>query len=152
MRLYRLTTLEWARSLDGDGAKKWGGRWNSIGMPAIYAGLAVSTALLETLVHLDPDDFPEDFTLITYELPDDITKETIALESFPEDWRSSRSDPWFKRTGDQWLSAGKSLLLIAPSVIVPSEHNAIINPRHPEMDKLRIQSLDPFPLDPRFKH
>lgn len=152
MRLYQLTSLQWAHALDGEGARKWGGRWNSIGTPAIYTGLVVSTALLEALVHLDPDEFPEDYTLVTYHLPDQVSRSTVALESFPENWRGSLEQPWFKQTGDLWLSSGESLLLLTPSVIVPCEYNAILNPRHPEMAQLRLESLEPFPLDPRFKH
>lgn len=152
MRLYRLTTSEWARSLDGEGARKWGGRWNSIGIPAIYSGLAISTTLLEALVHLDPDDFPEEFTLVTYELPDDVSQTTVPLSDFPTDWRNNRDTPWFRNRGDRWLSSGASLLLLTPSVIVPSEYNAIINPRHAEMTQVRIANVEAFPMDLRFRH
>ena len=37
MELYRITQEIYAGDLSGNGAKLFGGRWNSEGLPAIYA-------------------------------------------------------------------------------------------------------------------
>lgn len=34
--------------------------------------------------------------------------------------------------GMQWVASGSSALLVVPSVIIPREHNVLINPKHPD--------------------
>ena len=61
MIVYRLCKAVYS-ALDGEGARLWGGRWNSAGRPMVYAAASPSLAVLEVLVHLDlpaellPDD------------------------------------------------------------------------------------------------
>lgn len=46
--LYRAFVPRWAyRPLSGDGAARFGGRWNPVGMPTIYAARELSTAWAE---------------------------------------------------------------------------------------------------------
>ncbi|HEY4030572.1 MAG TPA: hypothetical protein VGM25_09535 [Caulobacteraceae bacterium] len=40
-------------------------------------------------------------------------------------------------------------MLLAPSVVVPQELNALINVRHPGMAGVRLAGETPFRLDPR---
>jgi hypothetical protein len=47
------------------------------------------------------------------------------------------------------LARGEHLLLIAPSFVVPQEHNVMINPDHPMMAEVKIASVEPFRFDPR---
>ena len=46
--------------LDGEGARLYGGRWNSSGHPVLYTARTLSQAALEVLVHIDPEDVPDD--------------------------------------------------------------------------------------------
>ncbi len=43
-----------ASAFSGEGAAKTGGRWNSRGVPVVYASATKALAALETLVHLNP--------------------------------------------------------------------------------------------------
>jgi hypothetical protein len=38
--------------------------------------------------------------------------------------------------GDAWASSCKSVVLRIPNVIVPSESTSLLNPAHPDFDKL----------------
>ena len=47
------------------------------------------------------------------------------------------------------MSAGRSLSLAAPSVIVPQERNIMLNPAHPDMALVSIVKVEEFRLDER---
>ncbi|AUC42035.1 hypothetical protein D083_1686 [Dickeya solani RNS 08.23.3.1.A] len=50
---YRLVKQTFvSQAFDGAGAKLYGGRWNSKGVPCVYLGGTIALCLLETLVHL----------------------------------------------------------------------------------------------------
>ncbi|HEY0678682.1 MAG TPA: RES domain-containing protein, partial [Chitinophagaceae bacterium] len=36
MIVYRIGRTKWAKLLDGEGARLYGGRWNHIGVPCVY--------------------------------------------------------------------------------------------------------------------
>ena len=50
---WRIIKARYAKSaFDGEGARQFGGRWNSPGVPIIYTSSSMSLAALEMLVHL----------------------------------------------------------------------------------------------------
>lgn len=59
-------------ALDGEGARRFGGRWNSPGRPVVYFADHPALAVLEVIVHLDvaPDDLPDDYVLLKVSLPE----------------------------------------------------------------------------------
>jgi RES domain-containing protein len=100
--------------LDGEGARLYGGRWNSPGIPIVYAATHLSLALLEQLVHVSPQLLPATLRAFAIELPDDVPVETIRLSPPPSDSIACR------RYGDIWATARRSAALIVPSVLVPA--------------------------------
>ena len=130
-------------ALDGEGARLYGGRWNAPGRPMIYAAASPSLAVLEVLVHLDlpPDLLPVDYRLLAIDIPDEAPVER--LDHTPED------DAGCLAIGERFLHRAAALVLLAPSVVVPQEHNALINVRHPQMARVRLVGDEPFRLDPR---
>lgn len=130
-------------ALDGEGARLWGGRWNSAGRPMVYAAASPSLAVLEVLVHLDlpADLLPDDLRLLTIEIPDDPALHV--LDPSPVD------DDGCRAAGDAFLDAGDGLALLVASVIVPQERNVLLNVRHKEMAHVTVQDSTPFQLDPR---
>ena len=139
MIAYRLAKAAYV-DLDGEGARLWGGRWNSPGRAMVYTAANPSLALLEVLVHLDlpPELIPTDYMLLGLEIPDDAPVEELADPPSPP-----------RAVGDDFLSRGTALVLRAASAVVPQETNALINPRHPAASGLRLVSQEPFRFDPR---
>ena len=139
MRLWRLAR-EAHSALNGEGARMFGGRWNSPGLPAVYCAGSAALAILEVRVHLDLplDLLPEDYRLFA------IDAENIDIEDAP-----SQAVDAPRTFGDEWLASGRSAILKVPSIIIPEEWNALINPLHPQAQGIRLVSQRPFQFDSR---
>ena len=87
MILFRLTKSMFANDLSGNGARLFGGRWNSEGRPAIYMAATRSLAVLESLAHINPTNIPDDMVLLTIEVPDDVI--SLDTKLLPENWKES---------------------------------------------------------------
>ena len=126
------------------------GRWHTKGHPVVYCTLNPSTALLETLVHMevDSEDRPERFHVLKVEGPDTLSLESIEASSLPADWAD---DITFTQTvGDLWLSEKRSLLLEVPSVLVPETWNVLVNPLCAEASLLKVVATYEHAFDTRF--
>ena len=62
----------------GEGAKRYGGRWNPPGVTAIYAANHASLAVLEILVHYNADR-PEGYSLTEIYVPDSISQSKVPI-------------------------------------------------------------------------
>ncbi len=148
MRLYRLCRLAF-RTLDGEGGRLYGGRWNTPGRPVVYTSTTLALAALEYLVHVDATDVPADLVALTIEMPDDVVMERLSTARLPKRWMQSASCPECQALGDAWLASGKTALLSVPSAPVPEERNVLINPRHSDSARLQIIEQRKFVYDPR---
>ena len=148
MKVWRLTRRD-RTDLEGEGARLYGGRWNSPGTAVIYTAGTLSLAVLEYLVHLNPDKMPHDLVSIAGEIPDSLTIRHIAIEDLPPNWHDMTLQPVTQSIGTQWVTAGHSAVLRVPSVVIPQESNYVLNPRHPEFSAITWSVPEPFSLDPR---
>lgn len=143
---WRLVKAEYAATpLDGEGARRFGGRWSSPGIRAVYASESLALAALEVLVHLQSTAVLDRFVTIgvQYSVP------ALDAPAPPPDWRLGPAPASTRRLGDAWLSAGAGLALRVPSVVVPRERNLIFNPAHPGFRHLRVVVREPFSFDAR---
>jgi RES domain-containing protein len=136
-------------AFDGEGARRFGGRWNSLGTAMVYGSATLSLAALEILVHLEVMDFGSRRVAIRVDVPAGIPLPVVTLDQLPLDWRDTPAPHELANWGDDWIRRGDSLLLAVPSAIVPQECNILINPRHDDFAQLRLQSPERFVLDPR---
>lgn len=138
MQVWRVCRQPFA-DLSGEGARLFGGRWNSPGRPVIYAAESAALAVLEVRVHLDLewDVVPDDYVLVAIDLQT-LTPEIVA---------DTPADPI--GVGNAWLASGRSALLRVPSVIVPESSNILINPRHPDIAVISIARTRSFAFDER---
>jgi RES domain-containing protein len=148
--VWRLVRPEYAIDLSGKGNVAGGARWNSPGRGVVYASFNLSLCVLESLVQLSPPlrvTLPE-MVAIRIDIPD-VSRRTIARTELPSDLSGDQANRRCRDVGDEWLSAQKHLILVAPSVLVPQESNVMINPAHPLMDRVKIASVEPFRFDSR---
>ena len=133
--------------LQGYGGVRFAGRWHSKGRPIVYCAEHPAAALAEFLVHLDKEDFPETFRLLTIEIDDPHPSERIDIEQLPSNWPNDLAVT--RKIGDDWLEVRPSLLLEVPSVLVPGAWNVLLNPVSPEMAQVRVVGDVHVSLDPR---
>jgi len=155
MIVWRLATRRHATILDGAGNRDTGARWNSgRGRGVVYASLNMATCVLETFVHFGPAlraKLPENLMLVEIEVPDDVGVLRVEPGEIPADADVPGADrrTWYQRTGDAWLEAAEALVLLAPSIVVPREWNAMLNPAHARMGDVTIVGSESFRFDPR---
>lgn len=141
-RVFRVCRAIHAR-LDGEGARRVGGRWNSPGRPIVYMAESVSLAILENLVHMNREDFPLGYVTIGARIPD-----TIEVLGCDDLW-TIHHDSDRQSLGDHWIDSMRSAVLRVPSAVVPSEFNYLLNPRHVDFGKIVTDLPVPFTFDER---
>ncbi len=106
----------------------------------LYTAASPSLAVLEVLVHLDlpPELIPNDYRMLTIDIPEDAPIEALEVEP-----ASAVAE------GDAFLARRRALALLVPSVVVPQERNALINPLHPDAARIRMVANEPYRFDPR---
>lgn len=148
--LYRICKTKYAASaFDGEGARLFGGRWNSAGTSMVYTAGSRSLAILEILVHLNSDLIIPAFSGIEVNCPDDLVTNVNDISDLPADWVSSPPPEELKEIGDEWVANSTSVVLAVPSAVVPAEINYLINPVHEDFDRLEIGKPQALTLDPR---
>jgi len=123
-------------AFDGEGARRYGGRWNNPGKRMIYAAETASLALLELLVHIDSSLLPS-YTLFPVDFDKSLVS-TVEPSKLPRNWRTYPGPAALKRMGDEWLESLSSPVLKVPSVIVTHEWNYLFNPEHSKFSSLKI--------------
>ena len=146
MRAFRLTRAKYA-ALSGRGSLLASARWHSVGNPMIYCADSRALAVLETLVHTRKDQIPSDYVFFEVDV-EDISIERIAAERLLGDWREAEPSQ-ARDFGSEWMRSRRSLALLVPSVVIPEEHNLLLNPEHPGFSQLRILGPRRFEFDQR---
>jgi RES domain-containing protein len=135
-------------ALTGEGARVYGGRWNSSGRRAVYASATLSLSALEKLVHLDRPGVRGNFLAIGIQFPA-RTVHDVELETLPGNWSKELDFASTRRIGDDWLTENRSVVLAVPSALISRERNFVLNPDHPDYSQVRITIQEPFVFDPR---
>jgi RES domain-containing protein len=148
MQVWRLARRVHA-ALDGEGARRAGGRWNSPGQPLVYTSGALSLCVLELLVHTDPDLVPQDLRAFEIDCPPSMKVEILDVTTLPSNWRQIPNHPACRSLGDAWLKRASHAVLAVPSAVVPEELNYLINPAHPEAGQIKVVRSRGFAFDQR---
>lgn len=147
---WRITKQKHAKSaFSGEGARIYGGRWNSPGTRVIYTAQSQALAVLEMLVHLDSPELLKRYSLFEVEIDLSVVEE-LDLSSLPRNWMGNPAPAEVQAIGDDWVASRRSAVLRVPSALVPAESSFLLNPHHPDFNKLHIGKAVPFQFDPRF--
>jgi RES domain-containing protein len=149
MKVFRLCNRQFSSDLSGKGAKIFGGRWNNKGTAILYTSESRALCLAEVLVRATSKSIPDDYHLVTIELPDNHSVLEVGLKNLPLDWKRVSYKPVLQRIGDSFVQTNEHLILKVPSVVIPAEFNYLINPRHPGFGKVSILNIEPFEFDER---
>jgi RES domain-containing protein len=141
-RAFRVCRAIYAR-LDGEGARRVGGRWNSPGRAAIYMAESVSLAVLENLVHMSRGDFPIGYVVASALIPDHVP--VLTYRDLVARWGQHKC----RVPGDQWLLTNASPILRVPSAVVPAEQIYVMNPGHSQFAEIVVETPIPFHFDRR---
>ncbi|TDX00548.1 RES family NAD+ phosphorylase [Dinghuibacter silviterrae] len=148
MIVYRITLARYADTLSASGNPA---RWNSKDVKVIYTAASRALACLENVVHRSARGLDGSFRTVLIELPSSVVIESIALSSLAPDWRGYVRMPYTQRIGDAWVASGASAVLRVPSAIVPEEYNFILNPTHPDFERIKHLRVEAFEFDARLK-
>lgn len=140
MRVFRLHRRNRAAD-DYHGSLIQPNRWNPAGVPMLYCSAALSLACLEVLVHMSAELMPPDYAYSSAELPD--SAEAADFHGELSDADATR------RYGHAWARSRRSLAILVPSVVIPEERNALLNPLHPDFSDIAWTAPRPFDFDRR---
>ena len=131
MTAYRIARWPYA-DLSGAGGKFAEGRCNPKGVAAIYCSEHISLCALEILVHLQQHQVPDDYVLMTINIPGRV----LTLDGTPE---RLKKESRLRERRVAWA---------VRSVIIPRERNIILFPEHRQF-RASIASVEHFSFDPR---
>ena len=149
---WRLAAPEYAQTaeqlMSGEGARRYGGRWNSVGRAAVYLGESLALAGMELLVHLKAERVLETYRKMPVLIPQRLVMH-VGEDQLPPDWAQPSLYPVTQEIGDGWIDHARSAVLQAPSAVIRGETNFIVNPQHADFSAIRTGSISGFRYDPR---
>ncbi len=146
---WRIVKRKFARyAFTGEGARRFGGRWNSPGIPVVYTAQSQALAALEILVNMESAELLEHYVVIEVVINSSLIAK-VETSTLPRNWRSDPPPAKVRQFGDRWIVRGDSAVLQVPSSVIPAESNFLINPRHSDFHKIRIGKPMTFKFDLR---
>jgi RES domain-containing protein len=142
-----------ADDLSGAGAAKSPGRWNDDGQPVLYTAPTIAIAVLETVAHVDDSGLPLNRFLVRIDVPDTVwnVRQLIDVSTLPVSWAAIPAGRVSVQAGADWLRGMATAILQVPSVIVPEEPVALINPLHPDAKKVSAKIVRQFEYNRLFR-
>ena len=138
------------RAFNGEGARLYGGRWNSVGTAIVYTAESQSLAALEVVVHLDSSELLRHYVVFEVGIDESLIVRPGVAE-LPRNWKANPPPRKIQMIGDAWAAAGTSPVLQVPSAVLPAEHDFLLNPLHRDFARLVIGKPTPFRFDPRLE-
>ena len=135
MTIYHICSSRYPAN-NGDGAKRFGGRWNHKGTAVIYTAESRALCALEVLANAD--ELADDYVVTIIELPGDIAITMIGLGDLPPGWDDNEPIAATRDIGTNWANRLATAVLNVPSAVIPKERNYLLNPAHPDIARIRF--------------
>lgn len=149
IRVWRICHREYKESaFSGEGAKRYGGRFNSEGIAAVYTSGSLSLSLLELLVQVYDRSYLRHCVVFQTDVPESLVDSPL-MTDLPDHWNQIPYGHASQDFGNDWLSSSEGLALKIPSVVVPFEYNYVLNPNHPDYRNLQIEEKGQAGIDKR---
>ena len=148
---YRLVQRQLVKNaFDGEGARKYGGRWNPQGVRVVYTASSLSLAALELLAHLESRAVLEHrYAFIAAQFSSSLCLKLEDFARLPPKWFQDPPPRAVTSLGARWVREQSSAILSVPSSIVPAERNYLLNPAHPDFRQITLAPAKVFAFDPR---
>ena len=150
MLVYRISSHQRIRDLQGTGGLYVAGRWHQKGIQILYTSSSISLAKLEVLAN-SVGKIPRSLALITLAFPDDAPIRTITVDQLPRRWHHYPYPSQLSLLTEAWLKEEKEWIMRVPSAQSPTEANYLFNPQHTLHQKLRIIEVREELFDQRLK-
>ena len=134
--------------MSGEGARRYGGRWNSPGRAAVYLADSLALAAMELLIRLKAEDVLRVYRKMPVFIPERLIAH-IDEDELPPGWAKPTPHPVTRVIGDRWIDSMESAVLQVPSAAVRGESNFIVNPAHADFDDIRTGPVSDFRYDAR---
>jgi RES domain-containing protein len=116
---------------------------------AYYTSETISLAVLEYTVNYKRRGWVPASVLGRAGIPDDVSIDAVQLSNLPR--RRADPDPpaALRKIGQDWLERGSTAVLKVPSAVVIEEWNYLLNPQHPDFNKLVFGKPQRYKFDRR---
>ena len=147
MLVHRIGHVAFIDDTEGIGAKKFGGRWNPVGIACLYCSEHLSLAVLEKFVHAQGRNDMLQLATRSFAIPAAAQLYKVDTPRLSKGWENDFA--YTQWLGQQILEDTAYAGFIVPSVIVPGEHNVVLNPLSPLFKKVEPQLSALFAMDSR---
>lgn len=134
-------------AFNGEGARLYGGRWNSPGVPVVYTSESLALCCLEIFVHLPSYKLLNDY--VYFKLSFD--SELVTNAEISDGWSVRPVSKVSQSIGDKWILDNNFPVLKVPSVIIPEGANYLLNTGHSDIQRIKIGKPSPMVFDPRLQ-
>jgi RES domain-containing protein len=96
---------------------------------------------------------PANYRLTVIEVPDDLAIEVADPARLPPGWPEGADETATAAYGTEWADSLRTAVLQVPSAAFggAGEHNYLLNPRHPEFQRIRFEMAAEEYIDPRLR-
>jgi RES domain-containing protein len=129
--LYRLCKTRYRHAaFNGEGARQFGGRWNSVDTPLIYCSASLAAAMLEVMVHTQRNQLLfESYVYFEFEIDDQYLLK-LNEQDYPATWQYYPATSATQSIGDAFYQSYSAAGLLVLSALSICDYHCLLDPHH----------------------